>query len=296
MCALTTAALVLSHSLASPSATRHSHLPRHQSCIQPFVAASTAQVPPIVCVHDFTGALWAFNQLVPKLPGPCLGLGCTPALLRGCSSFSDLASRYALALPRALWPAQAPIPLLGYSLGCRIAHRMTSQLEAEGRRVVLILLDGPIGAASLGHSAALQRLATSVGAPPNGRLQAEAGVEVEAVPDLLLRALDAAGAASREVASQLMQLTDTDPVANHPASGAATDPADTPTLYVAARSSDHRRQGTLQAALECRPQSEIREVDGSHFDFLSKSAEEVARLVADFMARAGRDRGASSAE
>ena len=114
--------------------------------------------PPIVCVHDFTGQLWAYSTLAPLINAPCLGLGCTLRLLNGCRTHTALASRYLQLLPASLWPDDTPARILGYSLGCRVANRMACELHAMGRAVKLILLDGPIGMAPVGHAPRLAQL------------------------------------------------------------------------------------------------------------------------------------------
>ena len=54
------------------------------------------------------------------------------------------------------------------------------------------------------------------------------------------------------------------------------------TLYIAARQSHHRRKGTAQEAVQCRPNARICEVEGTHFDVLHSSAQEIASLVTEF--------------
>ena len=53
------------------------------------------------------------------------------------------------------------------------------------------------------------------------------------------------------------------------------------------RESDNHRGGTSQAALACRPEAKLREVDGMHFDFLKRSAADVARLIDEFASGEG---------
>ena len=306
--------------------------------------AGAAGGPPIVCIHDFTGALWAYTHLAPLLPAACLGLGCPlGAALAECADIDTLARRYLLALPASLWhvdpqcqaTAQAtahgscpdrkasaqlsPVHLVGYSLGCRIAHRMACQLEAVGRQVTLVLLDGPIGAHGGGQGSRLLQHTKVVlsrngstatgtngtvgrngglgieveGLPGNGAAASSLARGLGALPEALERALVAAGDGAREVAAGLMQLPDPDPSGYGIGERSATAP--TPTLYVAARASHNALSSTPQKALQYRPAAAIHTVDGTHFDFLSKSAAEVAALLQSFYADGGAGEGGEGA-
>ena len=226
---------------------------------------AAAGAPPIVCIHDFTGGVGAFRALAPLLHAPCLGIGCTARVLRGAPSHHELASRYLRMLPSNLWPDGTPARLVAYSLGCRTAHRMASALEAAGRSVRLVLLDGPIGGGgSVGHAPRLAQLAAS---------------PFEALPEPLQRALRAAGGDARQIAAELLALADTDP------EGASfITPCDgTRVLYVAASSGENVRNGTMQNALRTRPHATCHQVDGTHFDFMQRSANELAQLINDFL-------------
>ena len=230
-------------------------------------AASGA--PPIACIHDFTGGLWAFHMLAPLLHAPCLGIYATRRGLSGCNTHHQIAQRYLQLLPGSLWPDDTPVRILAYSLGCRIAHRMACELQRVGRAVKLILLDGPIGASGGGHAA---RLAQIAAAPPDS--------SNSDLPDALRRALEVAGEDAREVATSLMALTDSDPDGLPAVAGYGDT---TQALYVAAASGQNRHNGTAQHALRIRPRAVLHEVDGTHFDFLMQSAHEVAQISNEFL-------------
>ena len=237
---------------------------------------AAAGAPPIACIHDFTGGLWAFRTLAPLLHAPCLGLGCTERVVAGCRTHAALAQRYLQLLPRSLWPDDTPVRLLAYSLGCRIAHRMAAELQARGRAVKLILLDGPIGADSGGHAPALAQLAA---APSYAEMAPQLPPEMRSV-------LDACDAAGRTVAPLLMGLVDADP--EHGASPPAQTPSpatsgDTQVLYVAASGGTNLYNGVAEHALQLRPRSRLHKVDGTHFTFLSSSAHEVAQAANEFL-------------
>ena len=111
-------------------------LPDGLECLSRSHAAGGAGgAPPIACIHDFTGGPWAFAMLAPLLHAPCLGVSATHRVLSGCTTHAMLAERYIQLLPSSLWPGDTPVRILGYSLGCRIAHRMARALEHDGRAV-----------------------------------------------------------------------------------------------------------------------------------------------------------------
>ena len=234
---------------------------------------ATTGAPPIVCVHDFTGGLWAFSLLAKLLHAPCLGISCRLRLLSGCETFHALASRYLQLLPANLWPEDTPVRIVGYSLGCRIAHRMACELESIGRSVKLILLDGPIGARAVGNAPRLAQLA----AQPS---DATPGSPSEATPEPLRRALEVAGDGARDIAVTLAALVDSDPSGSL---GSAHPEVSTQTLYVAARAGHNRLNGTLQQAMYCRPRAHLLQVDGDHFSFLTQSAHELAQIINEFL-------------
>jgi thioesterase domain-containing protein len=233
---------------------------------------ASSGAPPIACVHDFTGGLWAHAALAPLLHAPCLGINCTARMLTGCRTYHALAQRYLQLLPMSLWPGDTPVRILGYSLGCRIAHRMASELQAAGRAVKLILLDGPIGAGA------------TVGLAPSLRHLSE--VPLSDMPDEIRRVLSAAGKDAAELAQQLMALSDDDPEAQgaHGSLGAQRLGADdTQVVYVAAAGGQNRHNGTVQHALRVRSRAKLHTVEGTHFTFLNESALEVAQIVNEFL-------------
>ena len=98
------------------------------------------------------------------------------------------------------------------------------------------------------------------------------------MPDEMRRALDAAGGEARRMAAQLMTLVD-----NDPEGGAAPSVGRCEVLYVAAAQGTNLTNGVVQHALRVRPRAELHTVDGTHFDFLSLSAHEVAQIVNEFL-------------
>ena len=98
-------------------------------------------VEALTCVHDFTGQLWAFRELLLLIDRPSLGFCCTRKALKGCISFADLAIKYVAELHVAL-PSQSRARLVGYSTGVQVAHRMALTLEASDMPVSIVLLDG----------------------------------------------------------------------------------------------------------------------------------------------------------
>jgi hypothetical protein len=242
--------------------------------------------PPLLCVHDFTGGLWAYGAVVRQLRVPCLGVHTSRQQLEQCRAVSQLAERYLARLPLGLWPAGSAVRLLGYSFGCRVVHRLARLLEASGRRVDLILLDGPIGAGIGGVAGGGARGGGN--APQLEALLAAGG----GLPPELERVLDLAGEGARENAMALMALPDPEPEGGE-AGGAG--PA-APALYVAATGSHNTLNGTPDEVCRCRPGTTVREVGGTHFDFLGLSAAEVAQAVNGFLEERAGSRRASELE
>jgi thioesterase domain-containing protein len=99
---------------------------------------------PMFCIHPAGGFSWPYAGLLRYLPGrPLYALQARG--LRGdgslATSIEAIASDY-LAQIRAVQPA-GPYHLLGWSLGCHIAHAIATQLQDIGERVEqLVMLDG----------------------------------------------------------------------------------------------------------------------------------------------------------
>jgi thioesterase domain-containing protein/acyl carrier protein len=96
---------------------------------------------PVFCVHPIGGSLFCYGDLVRALPQvPFFGLqslgfeGGEPT-----RSVAEMASRY-LAELRSVRP-RGPYVLFGWSFGGVVAHEMMRQLESEGERGTLIMLD-----------------------------------------------------------------------------------------------------------------------------------------------------------
>ena len=89
-----------------------------------------------------------------------------------------------------------------------------------------------------------------------------------------------------------MALADTDPEGNMPSAPPSATPLAEPStvsydepqvLYIAAAAGENLRNGTMQHVLRIRPRAVCHEVEGDHFDFLQRSATEVAQLVNEFL-------------
>jgi len=103
---------------------------------------------PLWMVHTERGDLsGAQKELAAGLPMPCYGLG-MGADADQCTSIYELAAAYCSAVLE-MQPT-GPYLLMGTSvIGAVIAHAMAVNLEAAGRPVALIILDGCIGTPSV---------------------------------------------------------------------------------------------------------------------------------------------------
>lgn len=103
---------------------------------------------PLWMIHTERGDLsGAQKELATGLPMPCYGLG-MGADADQCSSIYELAAAYCSAVLE-MQPT-GPYLLMGTSvIGAVIAHAMAVNLEASGRPVALIILDGCIGTPSV---------------------------------------------------------------------------------------------------------------------------------------------------
>ncbi len=92
----------------------------------------------IVCLHDFTGQVWAFRDVVRKFDRPALGMRSTSQILCVCHK-----EAHKLAFVQAKEIVEHDQSrLLAYSAGCQLAYRIGLALDATGIEVQLILLDG----------------------------------------------------------------------------------------------------------------------------------------------------------
>ena len=94
----------------------------------------------LVCIHDFTGQLWAFREIVHELSLACLGCVCTHEVSAHCSSILQLSQRYFEQLIAAVGPGI--IRLVAYSAGCQIGCCVAQLATAYGVSVNVALLDG----------------------------------------------------------------------------------------------------------------------------------------------------------
>jgi oxalate---CoA ligase len=102
--------------------------------------------PPLFLMHDMSGGLMAYRQLLHRLGRHRRVFGLQyPGGVHGSSpvaSLVEMGKTYADAI-RGVWP-EGPYFLAGFSLGSQIAFQTASQLVASGGKVpVLALIDGP---------------------------------------------------------------------------------------------------------------------------------------------------------
>ncbi|MFF2775410.1 amino acid adenylation domain-containing protein [Streptomyces sp. NPDC058052] len=106
---------------------------------------STAQAPPLFCVHPAAGISWVYAGLLRHLgpERPVYGLqarGLTPPDLPAAGL--DAMVKDYLAQLRSVQP-EGPYHLLGWSFGGLVAHAMATRLRAEGQEVALLaIMDG----------------------------------------------------------------------------------------------------------------------------------------------------------
>ena len=189
-----------------------------------------------------------------------------------------LAQSYIRLLPRL--EADVPIQLVAYSLGCRIAYRMACLLEQAGRRVQLVLLDGPCGPESRGPPR-MGGMAVAVAERIRDRARGEshfprpthADAAAEAVESLVGMVVSS-GAEAAQVAATLLELPD---------DSDAADPAlQSPTLFVSAAASANLTNGTVEAVSSFLPLLQRETVAGGHFDFLKQSTADLASYISEF--------------
>ena len=238
-----------------------------------------AKKPPVFFIHDFTGLLWALDALAKEVRLPCIGLQCSAAMLKSCPNMHHLAQSYIRLLPRL--PPDAPVQLVAYSLGCRIAYRMACLLEQDGRRVQLVLLDGPCGPESRGPprmggmaAAVAERIRERVRGTSRLPRSADADAATEAV-EALVDMIASSGAEAAHVAATLLELPD---------DSDATISLQSPALLVSAAASANLTNGTVEAVLSCLPQLRRETVAGGHFDFLKESTADLAARILEFFA------------
>jgi len=241
--------------------------------------------PPVVTIHDFTGMLWAFKQVVENLHAPCLGIQCSTQLIGACRSMQDLAWRYIRLLP--LEVLHGGSRLLAYSLGCRIAFRMACALDSMDKSVHLVLLDGPVGPSSIGPPR-MGGLASTFATRLRSRVKSCemdvdapsmcAGTPVHTRPvdplDAEVERVASAGQDTAMVAASLLELPDDDDLPSHNLL--------VPSLYISAEASANRTNGTVDTAEVCLPCLRHVTVCGGHFDFLQKSNVAISMHVNNF--------------
>jgi adenosylmethionine-8-amino-7-oxononanoate aminotransferase/thioesterase domain-containing protein len=239
-----------------------------------------------VLVHDFTGQLWGLDALVRELRAPCIGIQCTPRLINGCASIHELALRYLRLLQRT--PADgAPLRLLAYSFGCRVAYRMTCALHAAARDVRLVLLDGPVGPETdgprrMGGGAGALAARIRERAAARSRIAASSAPAADSAPsentrealEALVTRLVLVGDDAIDVAVRLIELPDEE--------STPAQPVRAPTLLVTAARSDSQTNGTVPTVDRLLPSAQHVAVAGGHFDFLHASAVAVATAISAF--------------
>jgi acyl transferase domain-containing protein/NADPH:quinone reductase-like Zn-dependent oxidoreductase/acyl carrier protein len=254
---------------------------------------SDAGGPPVVCLHDFTGLLWGFRALAPQMSRTgSLGIQSSTRLVQGCCSMQDLAAKYVDLLPMALWSKDEPIRLVAYSLGCRIAYWMACILEADGRKVELVLLDGP-ALGDEGYPPRMGGYAEHVAAeirgkmglpPPEGNCKSRAGENGKDTAQaamlfavmkrsgsfkMLLDMLEEAGEDAAATAVQLIEMPD---VVARP-----LGPLHSPVLFVCTQ--QMRDNGTADVLIKRIPHAVVHSADGDHFSFITKSAAVLSELM-----------------
>lgn len=100
--------------------------------------------PPLFCIHPAGGLAWPYAGLLPHLPGrPLYGVQARGFVdgERSASSIEAMAADYLHDIC-SVQPC-GPCHLLGWSLGCHVAHAIATRLQDEGEQVSLLaLLDG----------------------------------------------------------------------------------------------------------------------------------------------------------
>ncbi|MER5454709.1 amino acid adenylation domain-containing protein [Micromonospora sp. NPDC002389] len=107
---------------------------------------------PVVLIHPVGGDLLCYRELVARLPEGWPVLGVASPALDGTATvpptLTELARVYRDELTAAL-PADAPVRLVGWSLGAVLAYEVGRQLTEAGRTCTAVLIDpwvGPPGA------------------------------------------------------------------------------------------------------------------------------------------------------
>jgi 3-oxoacyl-(acyl-carrier-protein) synthase/thioesterase domain-containing protein len=249
--------------------------------------------PPVLCIHDFTGLLWGFRALAPLMSETgCLGIRSSTRLLDGCTCMQEVAARYVELIPMGLWGKRQLMRIVAYSLGCHIAYWMACMLEAQGRPFELVLLDGPVGGGKDmpprmgGHAAQVAgHLRKNLGLPPTNLVAgsnpseghtagttsdaAHSTFELAGRMQMLFSALEAAGADASHAAVRLIEMPD---VIARP-----LGPIHSPVLLV--HTKNYRDSGALEVTTQLIPNLTVHEHDGEHFSFITKGAEDVARVL-----------------
>ena len=183
--------LAVAHVLTHPSVAALAKDRFLSGCLV-WLSAPQPTVPQdaVLCVHDFTGQLWAYRRLAAVLGNACIGVACTEHVLDACEGTRDIGREYATQVA-ALWPAGAVVRLVGYSAGCAIAQHIAVDLEGLGFRTRVVLLDGDdAGHRSWNVERAIDRLRSGEHADPIGRLGAMLGPQGTDVACRLARLRD----------------------------------------------------------------------------------------------------------
>lgn len=93
---------------------------------------------PVFVLHPIEGVVVALQNVVKQLNAPVYGLQCTSTT--PLDSISDLAKYYIKEIKTV--QSKGPYTFVGYSFGACVAFEMGVQLESEGEKVSLFLIDG----------------------------------------------------------------------------------------------------------------------------------------------------------
>ncbi|KAL3275414.1 hypothetical protein HHI36_020177 [Cryptolaemus montrouzieri] len=94
--------------------------------------------PPVFVVHPIEGNINSLKTFAKHVAGPVYGLQCTEST--PLDSIEELASYYIKQIKTV--QAKGPYRIVGYSFGAGVAFEMGTQLEKNGEKVKLMLIDG----------------------------------------------------------------------------------------------------------------------------------------------------------
>jgi thioesterase domain-containing protein len=212
----------------------------------------------LICVHDFTGKLWAFRELVQLMQRPVLGLRCDDQTVRKSRTTRSLALTHVSEVRETI-PSKAYVRLVAYSAGCQIAFRATLTCEASNSIVQLTLLDGRLPSlrdgSALSTSAAWDDVLRAVSLLQSHAYGALLSVAADRLA--LVRIATMLGQEGCDVARALLCMAD---------EATAIDVSVGDAVYVK----------TVLGVESFPPISETRCVLGGHFDFMIRHAEGIA--------------------